>query len=98
MVITGAVATILTYGFFAQAEWATQLWPWSDGRMTYIFIASIAAAIALPNFWIAASGKLSAIGPGALNLGVSHLAIAAFLFALAGGGDDRIVLGTTSVA
>lgn len=97
MVFTGAVATVLAYGFFVQAGWATQLWPWSDGRMTFIFIASIAAAIALPNFWIAASGKLWAIGPGALNLSVSHLAMAGYLFALSGG-DDRIVLAAAAMA
>jgi hypothetical protein len=91
MVVTGAAAAVITYGFFAQAPWAKALWPWAEGRLTYIFIASIAAAIAAPNLWIGASGKLFAIAPGALNLGVSHLAIAGFLFSV-DGSADRVVL------
>lgn len=95
MAVTGAVAAVAAYGFFIQSAWAKTLWPWPEGRLTYVFIASIAAAISLPNLWIAATGKLSAIGAGALNLGVSHLAIAGFLFSMEGV-EDRMIL--TAVA
>ena len=82
MVLTGTGSLVLTFGFFTQATWATSLWPWPDGRLTFIFVSSIAAAIAVPNLWIAASDEVWAIGPGALNLAVAHLAMAAFLFRL----------------
>jgi hypothetical protein len=92
MVCVGLLAVVVTFGFYFQAPWATSLWPWPDGRMTYIFVASIAAAIALPNLWIALAGRAWAIGPGALNLAVAHLGISAFLFAAASQGNARLSL------
>lgn len=37
---------ILTLGFAFQMSWATRLWPWPDGRLSYIFVASICASVA----------------------------------------------------
>jgi hypothetical protein len=41
-----AVALLLAIGFGFQMEWATRLWPWPEGRLTYIFISSILAVVA----------------------------------------------------
>lgn len=41
-----SVALLLAVGFGFQMEWATRLWPWPEGRLTYIFIGSILAVVA----------------------------------------------------
>jgi hypothetical protein len=48
-----AIWTLLTLGLAWREPWATWIWPWSDVLMTYIFLASIAAAVAAPLAWIA---------------------------------------------
>jgi len=47
----------LVSGFLVQAPWATGLWPWPAKPLSYIFIASILAAIAVPVLWIALTGE-----------------------------------------
>jgi hypothetical protein len=78
----GFVFLALTVGFFFQMTWATALWPWPDGRLSYIFISSIAAAIAAPLFWIGFSGEFGAARGGAVNLGVSAAGMSIHLFLL----------------
>lgn len=41
-----SVALVLAIGFGFQLEWATRLWPWTEGRLTYIFLSSILAVVA----------------------------------------------------
>jgi len=79
LVTAGAVLLLLMAGFIWQAGWATGLWPWPDGRLTYIFVGSILAAIACPIIWIGLSGELAAVRGGALNLALSFTGIAVFL-------------------
>ncbi len=64
----GIITTALTIGFYFQMEWATGLWMWPDGRLTYIFIASIMAAIAAPVFWMGFTREWGAATGGAINL------------------------------
>jgi hypothetical protein len=78
----GLLFLALTAGFFAQLSWATALWPWPDGRLSYIFLASITAAIALPLIWIGLSGEYGAAQGGAINLGIAAAGIAVHLFRL----------------
>jgi len=68
----GILTLILVGGFFAEAEWATTLWPWPDAPLSYVFIASILAAIAIPMLWIALSGEAAAMQAGALDLTVMY--------------------------
>jgi hypothetical protein len=68
----GLLLLSITAGFYFRSTWATELWPWPDSRLSYLFLASILAAIALPTLWIAISGDLSAIQAGALNLAVVY--------------------------
>ena len=63
---------VLVSGFLAQVPWATGLWPWPAKPLSYIFIASILAAIAVPMLWIAVSGEAAAIRAGALDLTVMY--------------------------
>lgn len=73
---------ILTFGFLTRQPWAEVLWPWPIYRMSTIFIASITAAIGVPIFWLGVSGERAAIAPGALNLGVMFMGMAAFTLSL----------------
>lgn len=69
----------LTAGFVLQAPWALWLWPWPDGRLSYLWVGSILAAVALPILWIGAKGELAAMRAGALDFALSFAGIAAFL-------------------
>lgn len=75
----GIFAIVLTIGFYLQLAAATGLWMWPDGRLTYIFIASITAAIAAPVIWMGLSGEWGAAVGGAVNLCIQAVGISAFL-------------------
>jgi len=83
----GVFAIVLTIGFFAQIGAITGLWMWPDGRLTYIFIASITAAIALPAVWIGLSQDWAAALGGGVNLALQAAGISLFLaqMSLSGG-------------
>jgi hypothetical protein len=80
--VVGVVMTILTLGFYFQMEWATSLWMWEDGRLSFIFVASITAAVALPMFWIGWSAEWGAAAGGAINLFIQAAGIGLFLLQL----------------
>lgn len=81
-VVGGIIFLVITAGFFWQMEWATALWPWPDGRLSYIFLASIAAAIAGPMLWIGLTGEFGAARGGAVNLGITAGGTAVYFFIL----------------
>jgi len=83
LVLAGIASLVLCLGFVLQADWATALWPWPERPLSYLFIGSIAAAIALPLLWIGATGELAAAAPGALNLTVTYAGAAAYLISVA---------------
>jgi hypothetical protein len=92
MLVLGGVCLILTLGFFFQMPWATQLWPWPDSRLSYIFLASICAAIAAPILWIGWTGHFGSSRGGALNLAVVSGGFAlVFLQQLLVQGDSRFL-------
>ena len=74
----------LVSGFLAQAPWATGLWPWPAKPLSYIFIASILAAIAVPVLWIALTGEAAAIRAGALDLTVMYGGMFIYVLTLIG--------------
>jgi hypothetical protein len=78
-IAAGIVAVILTIGFYFQMSWATSLWPWPDGRLTYIFAASITAAIAAPIIWMGPSAEWGAAFSGAINLIIQAGGMAIFM-------------------
>jgi hypothetical protein len=80
--ILGVIFLIFAVGFYFQMSWATNIWPWQDGRLSYIFIASIMASIGMPILWIGWSGEWGAMAGGAINLGISYVGISVFLFQL----------------
>jgi hypothetical protein len=75
---------VLVSGFLAQVPWATGLWPWPAKPLSYIFIASILAAIAVPVLWIAVSGEAAAIRAGALDLTVMYGGMFVYVLTLTG--------------
>ena len=78
----GIVLTIAAAGFFVRAGWAVALWPWPDGRLSFIFLASILAASAASLLYIGLSGDLRAAAPGSFNVLISSSASAAYFFLL----------------
>src|SRR5579859_4101856 len=75
---------VLVAAFLAQVSWATRLWPWPAKPLSYIFIASILAAIAVPVLWIALSGEAAAMRAGALDLTVMYGGMFVYVLTLTG--------------
>jgi hypothetical protein len=75
---------VLAGGFFAELEWATTLWPWPAAPLTYVFIASILAAIAIPLLWIALSDEAAAMQAGAIDLAVMYAGMLVYVVTLIG--------------
>jgi hypothetical protein len=82
--VSGIAALVLALGFFQSADWATELWPWEDSPLSFVFLASILAAIALPALWIGVTGELAAIQAGAFELSLTYGAVFVYLATLAG--------------
>ncbi len=86
-VVVGVLVLVFAAGYALQMPWATSTWPWADGRLSYIFIGSILAAIAAGVIWIGLSGEWGALPAGAINLVVMLGSMSIFLFQLAAQGD-----------
>lgn len=81
----------LVSGFLAQVPWVTGLWLWPDKPLSYVFIASILAAIAVPILWIALTGEAAAIRAGALDLTVMYGGMFVYAITLTGNpGEPRL--------
>lgn len=78
-VFVGILVLALAVGYALQTSWATSTWPWPDGRLSYIFIGSILAAIAAGVIWIGLSGEWGALAAGAINLAVMSGGMSIFL-------------------
>jgi hypothetical protein len=66
--LSGLVILVFAVGFIFQIPMATSLWPWPDGRLSYLFIGSILAAVSAAAFWIGWTGELGALPAGSLNV------------------------------
>jgi hypothetical protein len=73
----GVAAIVLTVGFGWQMDWAVGLWPWEASRLSYIFLASITAAIAAPTIWTAVTREYAALRPQAITTLVQAAGVAA---------------------
>ena len=80
-VVLGVLCAALAAGFLSRAPWATRLWPFAalETRLGFIFLGSIAAAIAAPTIWIGLSGEARAAEGGSINLMVTFWGMAVFL-------------------
>lgn len=86
----GAGAAVLGAGYFLQQPWALATWPWSEGRLSNVFVSSILAAIAVPLWWIAARAQFGAAAGGFVHLAVM-LGGAAGVFATVAGARAHAV-------
>jgi hypothetical protein len=84
LVAAGLAMLVGTVAFGYRWSWATDLWPWPDTNLSYIFIASILAAIAIPTVWIGLSGEMGAIEAGAVDLTVTYVGMTVYLITIAG--------------
>ena len=65
-VFVAGLACILALGLLTQQRWATGAWPLPAGRLSYVFLASVLAAIAAPMVWVALAGEWGASAGSAL--------------------------------
>jgi hypothetical protein len=69
---------LVGFGFWFRADWALGLWPWPEGPLSYLFIASIVLAEGVTMAWTAATMKLHAARGGALGFAAMNLGIAGY--------------------
>lgn len=83
ILIGGFVTLLFALGFIFQLRFATNLWPWPDGRYSYLFIGSILAAACVAMLWIGWTGEFAALPAGTLNIFVIAVTTGIYFFQLA---------------
>jgi hypothetical protein len=87
----GLFALVFAFGFIFQVPFAVRVWPWPDGRLSYLFIGSIFAAVSAAALWIGWTGDFGALPAGSLNIFVIEV-ISAIYFMLLVQRDARTEL------
>ena len=85
--VSGLVILLFAFGFIFRLPFATDIWPWEDGRYSYLFIGSILAAVSAAAFWIGWTGEFGALPAGSLNVFVIGLTTSIYFFLLASQGQ-----------
>ena len=88
-IVLGASATVLAIGYFTQQPWALATWPWPEGRLSNVFMASMLAAIAAALLWIGVADEGGAAAPGLLHLAVILGGMAGVIGRLGADAHDR---------
>jgi hypothetical protein len=89
---------LLAFGFILQSPVATTLWPWPDGRLSYLFVGSIFAAVSAAALWIGWIGEPGALPAGALNVFVIAIGASVYFFYLTlRGRSELLFYGFVSV-
>jgi hypothetical protein len=92
LAVVGVANCVLALAFALQMPWALALFPWGTGRLSYVFIGSIFAAIGAGVLWIAVSQETGSMPAGFLNLCVTLGGIAAsLLFVAARDGRGELI-------
>jgi hypothetical protein len=81
-VLGGLIFLVMALGFIFQIQLVTGIWPWSDGRLSYLFIGSILAAVSVAMLWIGWTGEFGALPAGSLNVLVIAIATSIYFFQL----------------
>ncbi|MBI5933169.1 MAG: hypothetical protein HY867_05640 [Chloroflexi bacterium] len=89
--LSGLVILVFAIGFIFQIQFATQFWPWPDGRYSYLFIGSILAAVSAAAFWVGWTGEFGALPAGSLNIFVIAVATSIYFFQLAQNGRPQLL-------
>jgi len=96
--IGGLVILALAFGFIFRVPRVLSLWPWEDGRYSYLFIGSILAAVSAAALWIGWTGELGALPAGSLNVLVIALTTSIYFFNLVSQGrSDMLAFGLISM-
>lgn len=88
--IGGLVILALAFGFIFRVPLVLRLWPWEDGRYSYLFIGSILAAASVAALWIGWTGELGVLPAGSLNIFVIALTTSIYFF-------SRVPLGRSEM-
>jgi hypothetical protein len=78
-IVAALAMLIVAAGLFFQAHWAILAWPWPAGKLTFLFLSSIAAAIAAPYLWVALSEEWGAMRGSGIFPFVTSAGTAIFL-------------------
>lgn len=78
-ILVGLGLLALSMGFALRLPWALSFWPWEDGKLSYLFLASICAGIALPVLWIGLAEEYAAVRAGALDFAMMYAGLLATL-------------------
>lgn len=81
--LLGFMMFLLAFGFILRVPLVTALWPWPDGRLSYLFIGSILGAVSAAALWIGLAGEPGVLSAGALNVFVIALGTSIYFFYLA---------------
>jgi hypothetical protein len=92
----GLVILAFSAGFIFQHPIVTSLWPWPDGRLSYLFIGSILAAVSAAAIWVGWTGEFGALAGGAINVFVIAVTTSIYFFNLAFQ-DDRTNMVTYGI-
>lgn len=79
LIAGGLMLFIPSWGFATEADWATRWFLWEEGRLSYLFIGSMQAAIAAAMIWIGLTKAWHMIVAGAINLFVMMGGLAIYL-------------------
>ena len=82
LVLGGLLMFLLSAAYFTQNPSALSTMPWEKGRLSFVFMASMQAAIGAAMLWIGFSGELSTLATGALNLVVMMVGLTVALYQL----------------
>lgn len=96
--VLGGLGLALTIGFGWQMKWAVDLWPWQESRLSYIFLASFAAAVAAPTLWIAVTREYAGLRPLALTTAVQSGGVAVTCLVVFADDPDAGTLGLAIAA
>jgi hypothetical protein len=81
-VAIGVLVLALGLGFSFNVSWATDLWPWPDGKFSYLFVGSVLAAMAAALIWIGMTAEWGALAAGTITVLVTTAGMSAYLFQL----------------
>ena len=90
--VGGLVILLVAFGFIYQHPFAISIWPWEDGRYSYLFVGSILAAVSAAMLWVGWTGEFGALPAGSLNVFVIALTTSIYFFKLASQGRAGMTL------
>jgi hypothetical protein len=82
LALAGVAAVVVAAGFAFPAPSVVRLWPWPDGPLSYLLIASIVGPIGVACLHVAWSGELRAAVAGGIALALGAGGMAAVLIAV----------------